>query len=208
MHTENAFLEAKLAKLKSQLTNFQEIDDEDQKQVEESLSILINKQVGNFVTTCLQTGCNPEDIRDALTNLHSKELLISSDVLKLAMEKVESVVTSNIPDRNSTYDDVSKEEEKILYCKEVVYHATLCSYAVSTCDSNNFKDFFNKEHPNHCLEEASISISRGRNNIERYLIAKQGKTYFIAFKSETLLSEWLKNFTSFDKGSKSVLTFQ
>jgi len=90
-----------------------------------------------------------------------------------------------------------------LFCKETLYHASLCCYTVCTCDANTYKDFFNKDLPNHNLEEVSRSLSRDREQVDRYLIARQGKTYYVAFQSEPLLVQWL-NFTSFQEGILTI----
>ena len=183
-------------KLKIRLNVFKEVDEDP------SVSTLINKQIEGFITTCLKTGCTPEDVRDTLTNIHRTDFLISNETLKWAMERVDSIaVQSTAKSNGDCSDQPSTKEDKKLFCDDVIYHATLCSLAASTCDENSFKDFFNEDHRHHNLDEASLSITRKREEVDRYLIARKGKIYFIAFKSESLLSEWQEKFTSFAQGS-------
>ena len=113
------------------------------------------------------------------------------------MEKIDSITSI----KSEIYHQSSKKTQKV-FCDDAVYHATLCSYAVSTCDTKNFKDFFKDYH--HSFDEASLSIPRDQE-VDRYLIARKAKTYFIAFKGELLLSDWQKQFTSFAEGIYNIM---
>ena len=185
--------------MKAHLNVFKEVD---KAEINPAVKTLINEQIEEFISTCLKTGCNPDDVRDTLTNIHHTDFLISNETLRWAMERVDSIAVQSTSTSSGDHSDQlsSKEDEK-LFCDDVIYHATLCSLAASTCDENNFKDFFNEDHQHHNLDEASLSITRKREEVDRYLIARKGKIYFIAFKSESLLSDWQEKFTSFAEGS-------
>ena len=172
-------------------------------EINPAVKTVINEEIEEFITTCcLKTGCAPDDVCGVLTNIHHTDFLINNETLKWAMERVDSIAIQSTSKSNGDCPDQpsTKEEEK-LFCDDIIYHATLCSHAASTCDENNFKDFFNEDHPHHNLDEASLSITHKQEEMDRYLIAKKGEIYFIAFKSEPLLSDWQEKFTSFAEGS-------
>ena len=193
-----SFLESKATKLKAVLNIFKE-----KAEINPAVKIVINEEIEEFITTCLKTGCAPDDVRGILANIYHTDFLINNETLKWAMERVDSIAVQSIAKSNGDCpDQPSTKEDKKLFCDDVIYHATLCSHAASTCDENNFKKFFNEDHQHHHnLDEASLSITRKREEVDRYLIARKGKIYFIAFKSESLLSDWQEKFTSFAKGS-------
>ena len=193
----HSFLESKATKLKAVLNIFKE-----KAEINPAVKTVINEEIEEFITTCLKTGCAPDDMRGILTNIHHTDFLISNETLKWAMERVDSIaVQSTAKSNGDCSDQPSTKEDKKMFCDDVIYHATLCSHAASTCDGNDFKDFFNEDHQHHNLDEASLSITRKREEVDRYLIAKKGKIYFIAFKSESLLSDWQEKFTSYAEGS-------
>jgi len=55
-----------------------------------------------------------------------------------------------------------------LFSKDTVYHAGICSFAVSTRDASNYQSFFKKKDlvPGHSFHAVSIS----RSKQDRYLI--------------------------------------
>ena len=195
----HSFLESAATKLKAHLSTFKEVD---KAEINPAVKTLINEQIKDFIATCLKTGCSPDDVHDTLTNIHHTDFLVSNETLKWAMERVDSIAVQSTSNSNGDCPDQSNtKEDKKLFCNDVIYHATLCSHAASTCDENYFKKFFNEDHQHHTLDEASLSITRKREEVDRYLIARKGKIYFIAFKSESLLSDWQEKFTSFAEGN-------
>ena len=193
-----SLMESRATKLKAHLNTFKEVD---KAEMNSAVKDLIKEQIEEFITTCLKISCNPDDVRDILTNIHHTDFLISNETLKWAMERVDSIAVQSIAKSDGDCSNQpSTKEDKKLFCDDVIYHATLCSHAASTCDENDFKKFFNEDHQHHNLDEASLSITRKREEVDRYLIARKGKIYFIAFKSESLLSDWQEKFTSFAEG--------
>ena len=73
-------------------------------------------------------------------------------------------------------------------------------YSEGIDSATNFKSFFDKEYTCHNFEEASLSISQDRKNVDRYLIAQKEKTIFVAFQSEASFSKWPQLFNSFEHG--------
>ncbi len=99
-----------------------------------------------------------------------------------------------------------KQSRESLFSKETIYYASLCCLTVNNCDSSNYIDFLKTKHPHHEFSEASISRTR-EGEVDRYLVVKEGKTYYIAFKGEQSLMEWKKNYGSFDEGTTVLQQF-
>ena len=87
-----------------------------------------------------------------------------------------------------------------LFCKDTVYHASICSQAISTCTAGDYQKFFkNKELvPGHAFK--AVSFSRSRNE-ESFLIAQKDESmFYFAFKGRLSLSDWAKDYKSFNEG--------
>lgn len=110
-----------------------------------------------------------------------------------ALKKVKFLNPEVKPKSSDDLED-GKGSEKSLFCEDTVYHASLCCNALET---KNVTTFFGE--CKHQFEELSISRS-DRENVDRYLISRKGKTYFIAFLGESVYSEWPKKYTSFEHG--------
>ena len=168
-------------------------------QIEESKSTMIKEHVKHFVETSLRAGASAEDVKKVLSEMYGTDVLVSGEVYEWALSEVSFTAEAVCPSQSSGSSSDKEEKLPPLFCKETLYHASLCCYAVCTRDANTYKDFFNKDFPNHNLEEMSLSLSRDREQVDRYLIARHGKTYYVAFQSEPFLAKWLK-FTSFQEG--------
>ena len=167
-------------------------------QIEESKSTMIKEHVKHFVGTSLRAGASADDVKKVLSTMYGTDVLVSGEVYEWALSEVKVTAQAICLPQSSGSSD---KEEKLppLFCKETLYHASLCCYAVCTRDANTYKNFFNEDFPSHHIEEISLSLSRDREEVDRYLIARCGKTYYVAFQSEPLLAQWLK-FTSFQEG--------
>ena len=165
---------------------------------EEAKATLIKGNIQQFIETGLRAGASKDDVKKVLSELYSSDVLISGDIFEWALSEVSTTAQAVCLQQTSNPSD-EKEKLPPLFCKETLYHASLCCYAVSTCDANTYQTFFNKDFPNHSLEEVSLSRSRDREQVDRYLIARHDKTYYVAFQSEPLIAQWPK-FTSFQEG--------
>ena len=186
------------SKLKTQLDVLQAIPSNED-HVEESKMTLMKGVVKDFVNTSLQSGASGEAVRKELADMYANDILVSREIYEWGSELVNSL---SKPSSEPEQDEVVKRkpEKRPLFCKDTVYHATLCCYAVSTCTAATYNEFFLKDFPQHSLEEVSFSRSQDRKEVDRYLIARQGKTYYVALRSEPLLTNWGKEFASFEKG--------
>ena len=116
---------------------------------------------------------------------------MSLDQARKMFEKETKINFSRTPKR--------KQPRQCMFTKETVYYASLCCLTVSNCDSSNYLDFLKTKHPHHEFSEASLSRTR-EGEVDRYLVVKEGKTYYIAFKGEQNLMEWKKKYGSFEEG--------
>ena len=158
--------------------------------------------VDKFVTTSLQSGKSLAKVQVQLQKLHKEDFLITEATLKKAQELAIEIHAQLSPAESRAavaLMPVSKASQP-LFSKDTIYHAGICSFAVSTCDAGNYQSFFKKKDlvPGHSFHAVSIS----RSKQDHYLIARQGdSTYYFAFQSEPHLLEWAKKFTSFNEGN-------
>ena len=165
----------------------------------------IRKALSDFVKDTTRSKISSESIRKVLAGLYSSDLLVDNSVYEWASEEIDSMEEVSVKPLEEQ-EPPTKEEIPPLFSKDIVYHACLCSLATSTCTVADYKDFFNKKFPEHSLEEASLSRSQDREDVDRYLIARQGKVFYVAFQSEPLLSDWMKKFISFEEGVYILIT--
>ncbi len=166
---------------------------------------MIQGVVQDFIESRVHSGASRKNIEAELRELYSRDLLVSSDMYQWALGEVESRVPAA---KGAIGEPASTEETESvvspLFCKDTLYHASLCCYAVSTCDAVTYEGFFNRDYPSHRLEEISLSRS-DHEDVDRYLIARQGSTYYVAFQSEPQLLKWPEKFTSFKEGKFPAL---
>ena len=165
---------------------------------EESKRVLVKAIIDDFTKKCVLSNVDHKEIKKALDEIYCTELLLSKEIYEWALEKI--VLIPQPSSKPSNSPEGEQEAEEPLFCEDTVYHASLCCLAVSTRDTNNFKSFFDREYTCHHFEEASLSISQDRKNVDRYLIAQKEKTIFVAFQSEASFSKWPQLFNSFEHG--------
>ena len=146
-----------------------------------------------------------ESIKEQLQKFCSEDLLISKEACVKAQQladneyaKSNHEVLINPPDSAAKCMVVEP-----LFCKDTIYHASVCSQAVSTYSAGDYQNFFkNKELvPGHTFR--GVSFSRSKN--ESFLIALKGEsTYYFAFKGRLSLSDWAKGYKSFNEGKYSM----
>ena len=171
----------------------------------ESVETVQRSFVTDYLNDSQLSGACLAEVQENLQQLHQKRFLIMESVFRWATETAVAVFSEAKGSSQHDAADVSSPLEKPLFCKDTVYHASLCCQAVSSYTAGDYQQFFkNKELvPGHLFD--AISISRPRHDRsslrEQYLIAKQGdSTYYIAFQSETDLREWPKKCASFIQG--------
>ena len=172
---------------------------------EEALFTCIKESIRQYVEDMLETDESVASLQKQMSVLCYKHLLIPSKLTEWVSRVVETISSDRSPAQavvnpKPQVHEQTKPQEPPLFNKDTVYHASLCCHAVSTRDAGNFKHFFDHIVRRHCLEEVSMSVSKDKENVDRYLIAKQLNTIYIAFQSEATISQWMDEYTSFDDG--------
>ena len=169
------------------------------KQEEEFRTGMIKVAVREYITESQQLGSTKEHIEGHLQELHRRDFLLSELIYEWARQSVNEVFVKPAVDESSDEPLSPGEVKESLFCKDTVYHATICSRAINECDAGNYLKFFKTKEkvPGHSFEEVSIS----RSKQDRYLIARRGEsTFYFAFQSEPNVSKWPKLFKSFSEG--------
>ena len=162
----------------------------------------------HFISQCVGSECTLESIKEQLLK---KELFIPKELITVAQQMaadeysrcnpMPQLVLSMGPELEVKLKDA---EIKPLFCKDTIYHASICSHAVSVCNAGNYQEFFkNKEFvPGHSFKAVSFSRSKDKT----FLIAQKGEdTFYFAFKGKPNLSDWAKNYKSFNQGMRILI---
>ena len=197
--------ESILLALEQQLQPLQQVTIED-KQHRESVETVQRSYIKHYLTNSQLSGASLAEVQENLQQLHQKKFLITESVLHWATETAVAVFSEAKESSQHNGADISSplEVSEPLFCKDTVYHASLCCQAVSSCTAGDYQQFFknNELVPGQSFDAISISRPRHDSSLrEQYLIAKQGdSTYYIAFQSEADLREWPKKCASFIQG--------
>ena len=169
---------------------------------EAALVTCIKNTVEHYIETTLKGLVKPETLEEEMYALCHRDLLVPYHTRPWVLEQVQEInkrllATLPIPESHSQSDPVAEPK---LFCKDTLYHASLCCHVASSCTPQNCKSFLNQQLPGHMLGELSMSILQENGNVDRYLIAKRENTVYVAFQSVPTLSLWLKKHSSFDDG--------
>ena len=167
------------------------------RQEEESKVDMIKVAVRQYVRESQQSGSTKEHIESHLQD--RSDFLLSEPICKWALQLVAETFEKTAVDKLSCEPLSPTEPSGPLFCKDTVYHASICCRAINESDAGDYLKFFKTKIPGHSFQ--AISISRSKQ--DHYLIAQQGEsTYYFVFQSETDLSKWPKLFKSFSEGKQ------
>ena len=160
----------------------------------------IEKAVYHYIEMSIEAGSTDETLNDQVQSLCDKELLISSEIYKWALQQIINI--SNQKSSGARRMDLATlripvKATPISLCPETLYHASLCSYAVNSCSKTSEVHGFLRQN-GHKLQEASLSPQT--EAMDQYLIAKNGSTIYVAFQSKSTLTQWKKKHCSFEEG--------
>ena len=167
---------------------------------------LIKEAVDTFLKHSFKTRVPLEEVKQDLSILSTTHLLLTDSELSWSMNRAEELAAAMSPPCAEAVDSskvLPARDVKPLFSKEVVYHASLCCVAVN---SPSGKNLLVSDHNRHLLEEVSIARPK-EGQVDRYLIARQGKTYYVAFKGELNLDNWRKHFKSFEEGKYIIMSY-
>ena len=194
-----------LAKLKLTLEGLKnsECDNEaERKSVDDALKIVIR----GFISNSQKSSSSLDHVKAHLIQLHKDECLITNPSLfNWAEQYATDLYKESLHEEELSSTNIlssSHSEKPPLFSKPVVYHASLCCRAVTTCDAGDYQKFFKDRTkvPGHSFSHVSIS----RSKQDRFLIATQegeeSIIYYFAFQGELSLEQWPKRFRSFKDG--------
>lgn len=160
--------------------------------------------IKNFISRSVECDSSLDEIKEQLRKVHVEKLLISKEVFTKGLQFADDEYIKSKPShvlhaQEEQLGSATKDNQvEPLFCKDSVYHASLCCCAVSTYDAGNYQKFFkNKELvPGHSFNAVSFSRSKEEN----FLIAQKGEsTFYFAFQGKLSLSDWAKEY-SFNEG--------
>lgn len=172
----------------------------------------LKEAISHFISECVKLKQPLESVEEQLLRLHSEELIISEKLLETAQKMAadEYNVSNPSPDPGpsmATKSLVNTTDEEVdpLFCKDTIYHACMCSHAVSIYSAGDYQTFFknkNKDPLGHSFK--AVSFSRSKDN--SFLIAQKGEsTFYFAFKGRLSLSDWAKDYKSFNEGKSIII---
>ena len=139
-----------------------------------------------------------------MQTLSDPECLISAETCKWALKEIDVAwKNGKVPKCMALVPAASmaREAEPPVLSPSLLYHALLCSKAVTTCsNTSGVHDFFCQV--GHKLEEASLSTQG--NDVNKYMMAKNGDTFYLAFQSEMSITQWLSVHNTFEEGKKVI----
>ena len=163
--------------------------------------------INNFISRSVECGNSLDDIKQQLKKVNLEKLLISKEVFTKALQFADEEYAKSKPTKASEIlhvhesDSATKDTQvESLFCKDTVYHASLCCHAVSTYNAGNYQKFFKNRElvPGHSFNAVSFSRSKEEN----FLIAQKGEsTVYFAFQGKLSLSDWARDYTSFNEGT-------
>lgn len=174
----------------------------------DGLNTVIERTLQNYIETSLEASLTADTIQEHLNELES---LLDSDMLAWALAELNNIVKRQAPPHAEgkeiapvvqVQEIASPEAGAPPLTSSILHHASLVCQAVNTCgNTRSVQEFLKQE--NHELREASLSQPLHDDDIDRYLIAKNGSTIYVAFQSKASLKSWQEKYKSFEEGKYS-----
>ena len=173
----------------------------------ESIFDVIRNSISDYIEMALKAGETAEVLKQQMSLLCHNDFLIPPALHDWVLETVEKCYSAlvacempPVPPENTK----SEAPDEPLFCKEVLYHASLCCHAVCTsmCTPQKLTDFLGPQQQMiyHHLDQASMSVSTEGQDMAPYLIAVEKSTIYVGFRGETSLLDWSKKYASLEEG--------
>ena len=144
----------------------------------------MKSRIENHIHKSLEDGTDCEVVRQQLNDL-IMNALIPVDINSWCFEKLEEIQKSlELPSEVSPFEDTDEPACDLppLFCKDTVYHASLCLSMVSSSiehpDLSPADLKRQREKHGHNFDEISLSVVAKHS--KKCLIAKQGNIYYVA----------------------------
>ena len=143
-----------------------------------------------------------DTLKSELSSVYSKQMLITRSIYEWAVRELKQHPAKQISPSRQTQNTVAEVKTKqppSLFGPGTLYHASLCCCAVTKYrDEAQAHLYFGDVR--HKLSQVSICKENPTENLNRYLIARNGDVIYVAFQSEMKLLEWPKKYSSFEEG--------
>ena len=165
--------------------------------------------VTNFIHQCIKSQHSLKEVEEQLQVLYSEEFLISKEMYekcqKIAADQYAKDESQPVAKPlTSTTNTTESGLIESLFCKDTIYHASICSQAVSTYTAGDYQKFFKDRTlvPGHSFK--AVSFSRPKEG--SLLIAQKGEsTFYFAFKGQPNLSYWTEGYKSISEGKHVIV---
>ena len=145
----------------------------------EDIAPLIKNAIEAFIRRSIELKVPLDDIK---RDLASMSILMNESEQSWSINRADDLAMASTVRLDDVCESLpATKDKKLLFTKDIVYHASLCCLLASTVID---KKQLVTTHNRHLLEEVSISKPR-EGEVDRYLIARYGKTYY-AFKGELI----------------------
>ena len=175
---------------------------------EDAVHACIKAAIETHIEAELKAGMTTDTLKEQMRSLCHKDLVVPSAIQDWVLQAVDiiNMKLTPVPGHSLVQTPQPEEPTQPLFSKDTLYHASLCCEAVSMHNAANFKIFFQRSA--HHLDEVSMSIFEGRENVDQYLIAssQKTKTLYVAFQSQGTLSGWKSMYNSFEEGLLLIIS--
>lgn len=168
---------------------------------------MIKGAIGDYVEMALRADETLESVKQQMILLCHQDLLVPQALHEWVLEEVETLASKLATDEVTEVDSCkikSATEEESLFCKKVLYHASVCCHAVShhMATEKMLIEFLSpqKNIVYHHLGEASMSVIAESQDMAPYLIAIERNTIYVALRGKISVKDWAKDYTSLGEG--------
>ncbi len=167
---------------------------------EQSIDDCIKGSICHYIDASTEEEIPISTLKSELATIHSNEVLITRDVYNWAIKEVQSTKKEISATRSMAVAETKPAEPSSLYDANILYHASLCACAVTVSKNEVEAHRYFGGEANHKITQVSVCAENHTEELERYLIARNGNVIYVAFQSETKLSQWPKKYNNFEEG--------
>ncbi len=158
--------------------------------------------IQRYIDASIDENASIGTLKSELSTIHKGEVLISREVFNWAVKEAQQQFTKQEDSaiRSMAIVETKPTEPPSLYDSNILNHASLCCCAV-TLSRNEVEvhRYFGGDATNK-LTQVSVCAENSSEELDRYLIARNGNVIYVAFLSEAKLSEWSKKYNTFEEG--------
>ena len=185
-----------------ELAVFRAMGQRDDPPSKEHIQDLVKRSLRHYFEVSSADEIPTDTLKTELSDIYHREMLLSRDMIEWANNELKQYSAKAVPPSTSKATAVAEilpKQSPSIYSPNTLYHASLCCSALVACrDEADAHRFF--AGARHRLSQVSFCAEDPSENLDQYLIARNGDVIYVAFRSEAHLSEWLKKYNTFDEG--------